>query len=53
MPQELGDKESDVTRVLPDLPPIQYPVWLTSHRELKTSRRVRRVFDFLSDELSG
>ncbi|MCJ8312067.1 MAG: LysR family transcriptional regulator [Saccharospirillaceae bacterium] len=53
MPQELGDKDSDVTRVLADLAPIQYPVWLTSHRELRTSRRVRRVFDFLSDELSG
>jgi DNA-binding transcriptional LysR family regulator len=52
MPEILGDKDSDVQRVLPELAPIEYPVWLTSHRELRTSRRVRRVFDFLGDELN-
>jgi len=29
------------------------PVWLAAHSELKTNRRVRRVFDFVADGLSG
>jgi hypothetical protein len=29
------------------------PIWLTSHAELRTSRRVRRVYDFLCDELGA
>lgn len=27
------------------------PIWLTSHRELSTSRRIRVVFDLLAAEL--
>jgi len=38
---------------LPSMDPIEIPVWLVAHRELKTSRRVRLVFDFLFDELSA
>lgn len=37
-----------IERVLPDLPPIFFPVWLTTHRELHTSRRIRIVFDELA-----
>jgi len=40
-----------VQRVLPDLEPLIFPIWLVSHRELTTSRRIRRVFDFLAEEL--
>jgi DNA-binding transcriptional LysR family regulator len=29
-----------------------YPVWLTTHRELHTSQRIRIVFDFLAEELT-
>lgn len=29
--------------------PIPFPVWLVSHRELHTSRRVRVAFDLLAD----
>ena len=32
-----------------ELPSI--PVWLAAHAELRTSARVRRVFDFLADQL--
>ena len=38
--------------VLPDLKPVPVPIWLATHRELNTSRRIRLVFDFLADALS-
>tara|TARA_R110002073_G_scaffold41638_2_gene117526 strand:+ start:20786 stop:21682 length:897 start_codon:yes stop_codon:yes gene_type:complete len=38
-------------RVLPGLPAIDVPVWLVTHRELHTSRRIRLVFDLLAEEL--
>lgn len=51
-PDKLGDNEPRVQRVLPDLSPIYFPVFLTTHRELRTSRKVRVVFDLLYEELS-
>jgi DNA-binding transcriptional LysR family regulator len=47
----IGDAEPLVRRVLPDLEPIVFPIWLVAHRELNTSRRVRFVFDLLAEEL--
>jgi DNA-binding transcriptional LysR family regulator len=47
----IGDADPVVRRVLPDLEPLVFPIWLVSHRELTTSRRIRRVYDFLADEL--
>ena len=52
MQMQTGDAEPLVRRVLPTMDPIEVPVWLVAHRELRTSRRVRLVFDFLFDELS-
>ncbi|TQV85268.1 LysR family transcriptional regulator [Exilibacterium tricleocarpae] len=49
---DVGDAEPSVERVLPDLPAFNAEVWLVAHRELKTSRRVRVVYDFLTAELS-
>lgn len=49
----IGNAEPLVKRLLPSTQPFKLPIWLTSHRELKTNRRVRRVFDFLADELSN
>jgi DNA-binding transcriptional LysR family regulator len=51
-PQAIGDAEPAVERVLPDLDPIVFPIWLTTHRELKTSARVRLVFDMMAEMLS-
>lgn len=31
---------------------VTLPVWLTAHAELKTSARVRRVYDFLADNIA-
>jgi DNA-binding transcriptional LysR family regulator len=49
---EVGDAEPRVRRVLPDLPPLPVPIWLVTHQEVRTSRRIRIVFDFLAEELS-
>jgi len=48
----IGDAEPLVTRVLPDMEPLMFPIWLVAHRELTTSRRIRRVFDFLAEGLA-
>jgi hypothetical protein len=48
----IGDAEPLVERALPSLPGVMFPVWLVSHRELHTSRRVRTVFDLLAEMLS-
>lgn len=49
----IGDHEPGVERALASLPPMNFPVWVVSHRELHTSRRVRRVFDLLVRTLAA
>lgn len=51
MMEEVGDAEPRVRRVLPSLPPLPVPMWLVCHRELRTSRRIRLVYDLLAEEL--
>lgn len=53
MPDEIGDKEPMVQRALVDLEPIMTELWLAAHREVRTNRRIRTVFDFLAAELSS
>ena len=48
----IGDAEPLVERVLPDMEPLMFPIWLVAHRELNTSRRIRMVFDLLAQELA-
>lgn len=51
---EVGDNEPLVERVtVRDLEPITAELWIVTHNELRTSRRVRRVFDFLVSEFSS
>lgn len=52
MVPEIADLTPGVERVLPDLPPYPVPIWLVTHRELRTSRRIRLVFDLLADALA-
>jgi len=52
MTEEVGDAEPLVRRALPDFPPFPLAVWLTTHRELSTSRRIRVVFDLLVERLA-
>ena len=46
--EEIGDNEPLVERVsIPNPPLITMDLWLVTHNELRTNRRIRRVFDFL------
>lgn len=49
---EIGDAEPNVRRVLDDLPPILVPMWLVTHSDVNTSRRVRVVADFFAQALA-
>ncbi len=51
MMADVGRREPGVVRVFPDLPSIAVPMWLVCHRELRTSRRIRLVFDWLAEGL--
>jgi DNA-binding transcriptional LysR family regulator len=53
MPKEIGEHEPLVERALPSLAPIKGEIWLVTHEELRTNRRVRLVFDFLASEISN
>ena len=48
----LAHVQPQLVRVLPELTLPVLPVWLTAHRELRSNRRLRVVFDFLARELS-
>lgn len=41
----------NVIPILPDQLAIPIPVWLVTHRELHTSKRIRVVYDILAEEL--
>jgi DNA-binding transcriptional LysR family regulator len=47
----LAAREPQLQRVLPELELPVLPVWLTAHRELRASRRLRVVFDALAEGL--
>jgi DNA-binding transcriptional LysR family regulator len=38
-------------RLLPDFAPPPLEVWLTTHKELFTSRRIRAIYDRLAEGL--
>ena len=42
----------ELETILPDQFSLDIPLWLVSHRELRTSRRIRLVFDYLADALT-
>ena len=52
MVEEIAALTPGVECVLPQLDPIPVPIWLTAHRELHTSPRIRLVFDLLAEALS-
>ncbi|MEO0497333.1 MAG: LysR family transcriptional regulator [Pseudomonadota bacterium] len=49
---EVGDAEPGMVRIFKDLPTVEFPIWLVAHSELRTSRRIRFVFDALAEGLS-
>jgi len=50
--EEIAALTPSVVRVLDDIAPITFPLWLVTHRELHTARRIRVVFDLLAQEFS-
>ena len=52
MSDEVAAATPGTEAVLPKMDAFSFPMWLTTHRELHTSRRIRLVFDILAEELS-
>jgi DNA-binding transcriptional LysR family regulator len=52
MTEDLARNYPDMVQVLPQLAPVKVPYWLTTHRELHSSKRIRLVFDHMVDVLS-
>jgi DNA-binding transcriptional LysR family regulator len=52
MIDEVARDTPGIVRVLDDVPPVRFPIWLVTHRELRTSRRIRVVFDALAQGLA-
>jgi DNA-binding transcriptional LysR family regulator len=52
MMEEIALATPGMVRVLDDLPPVRFPIWLVSHRELRTSQRIRVVFEALAQGLA-
>ncbi len=53
MIDEIARDTPGIVRVLDDVPPVRFPIWLVTHRELRTSRRIRIVFEALAEGLAG
>lgn len=51
MLREIGDRTPGVIRIMTDMALPRFPIWLVTHRELRTSRRIRLVYDILAGEL--
>jgi DNA-binding transcriptional LysR family regulator len=49
--EPLADRDPLLERLLPELALPVLPVWLAMHRDVRTSVRIRRVVDFLYEEL--
>ncbi|WP_127716753.1 LysR family transcriptional regulator [Halobacteriovorax sp. HLS] len=49
MMESVGEQDPLVEKVMKSIPAFPVETWIVSHRELKTNRRIRYVFDFLVD----
>lgn len=52
-PRALARRHEQLERLLPEIAIPGLPMWLTSHRELRTSSRIRRVSDYLGARLEA
>jgi DNA-binding transcriptional LysR family regulator len=52
MTDDLAQFFPEMKVVLPQLAPLPVPYWLTTHRELHSSKRIRLVYDRLAEILS-
>ena len=53
MSEDIANLTPGVERVLPNREPFTFPVWLATHSELHTARRIRLVFDLLAEQLGN
>lgn len=54
LPQDMAEKEPQLTQAFPEFGPImQLPVWMVCHQELHTNPRIRRVFDFVANQMQS
>jgi DNA-binding transcriptional LysR family regulator len=53
MMDEIARDTPGIIRVLDDVPPVRFPIWLVTHRELRTSRRIRVAFEALAKGLAS
>lgn len=53
MIDEIACDTPGMVRVLDEVPPVRFPIWLVTHRELRTSRRIRVVFEALAQGLAS
>lgn len=53
MMDEIAHATPGIVRVLDDVPPVIFPIWLVTHRELRTARRIRVVFEALAQGLEA
>jgi len=51
-PVNIAGKDPALERVMPELPLPDLPIWLTAHAALRSSPRIRRVYDMLADGLN-
>jgi DNA-binding transcriptional LysR family regulator len=53
LPADIGRGNPDLVPAFEHLGPVlNVPIWLVCHQELRTNRRIRRVYDFIAEELS-
>jgi DNA-binding transcriptional LysR family regulator len=48
LPLFLGEADSDLVRIDAERPPFSRDIWLVVHRDLRSSRPVRAVMDFVA-----
>ncbi|MEO9526662.1 LysR family transcriptional regulator [Roseibium sp.] len=51
MADEIAARFPEIVPAFEDVEPVTFPIWLVTHRELHTSRRIRTVFDHLAEGL--
>ncbi len=52
MTEDIAVMFPEIERILPQLDPVPVPYWLTTHRELHSSKKIRLVYDFIAEALS-
>ena len=52
MAEEVASHFGGLECAFPELENVMVPMWLVTHRELRTSPRIRKVYDILAETLS-